>query len=63
MILKTYWFVNLAKTRQERCLKVLSKRYNRMGLDPMEKHLAMLRAKESKVTDVMDTLKELRWVK
>lgn len=55
-----YWFMNLPRQRQNRCLKVLSRRYDRMGLDPMDKHLAMLTAKESKTTDVMDTLKELR---
>ena len=58
-----YWFMNLPRQRQNRCLKVLSRQYDRLGLGPMEKHLAMLTAKDSKITDVMDTLKKLRRIK
>lgn len=58
-----YWFMNESRARQNRCLKLLSRRYDRMGLDPMDKHLAMLTAKDSKTTDVMNTLVELRKVK
>ena len=58
-----YWFMNLPRQRQNRCLKVLSRRYDRMGLDSLDKHLAMLTAKDSKTSDVMDTLKHLRNLK